>query len=93
MLIMGIDPGLRHTGWGIVDFTNNQFRHIANGTLNISEKGTLPPEYLPHQLKGEHKGQWECHIKPNWLMTWEQNDKKLTLLFLETGTHADIFGW
>mgnify|MGYP003294581278 CR=1 FL=1 len=42
MLIMGIDPGLRHTGWGIVDFTNNQFRHIANGTLNISEKGTLP---------------------------------------------------
>ncbi|MBP3616261.1 MAG: crossover junction endodeoxyribonuclease RuvC [Alphaproteobacteria bacterium] len=39
---MGIDPGLRHTGWGIVDFTNNQFRHIANGTLNISEKGTLP---------------------------------------------------
>ena len=42
MLIMGIDPGLRHTGWGIVDFTNNQFQHIANGTLNISEKGTLP---------------------------------------------------
>lgn len=59
----------------------------------LSEKGTLPPEYLPHQLKGDHKEQWECHIKPNWLMTWEQNDKKLTLLFLETGTHADIFGW
>ncbi len=37
MLIMGIDPGLRHTGWGMIDFTNNQFRHIANGTLNISE--------------------------------------------------------
>ena len=42
MLIMGIDPGLRNTGWGVVDFTNNQFRHIANGTLKISEKGTLP---------------------------------------------------
>ena len=50
-------------------------------------------EYRPHQLKGDHKGQWECHIQPNWLMTWEQNDKQLTLLFLETGTHADIFGW
>ena len=59
----------------------------------LSETGTLPQEYLPHQLKGDHKGQWECHIQPNWLMTWEQNDKQLTLLFLETGTHADIFGW
>ena len=55
--------------------------------------GTLPVQYRPHQLKGDHKGQWECHIQPNWLMTWEQNDKQLTLLFLETGTHADIFGW
>ncbi|MBR3522420.1 MAG: type II toxin-antitoxin system YafQ family toxin [Prevotella sp.] len=33
----------------------------------------------------------ECHIQPNWLMTWEQNDQQLTLLFLRTGTHADIF--
>ena len=57
----------------------------------LSEKGTLPPEYLPHQLKGEHKGQWECHIKPNWLMTWEQDNNHLTLLFLQTGTHSDLF--
>ena len=27
----------------------------------------------------------------NWLMVWEQNDEKLTLLFLETGTHSDLF--
>ncbi|MBR1546530.1 MAG: type II toxin-antitoxin system YafQ family toxin [Prevotella sp.] len=59
----------------------------------LQKTGTLPKEYLPHQLKGDHKGQWECHIQPNWLMTWEQNDKELTLLFLETGTHVDIFGW
>jgi len=26
-------------------------------------------------------------------MTWEQHDRELTLLFLETGTHADLFGW
>ena len=58
----------------------------------LAETGTLSDEYRPHPLKGNHKGQWECHIQPNWLMTWEQNDKRLTLLFLETGTHADIFG-
>ena len=35
MKIMGIDPGLRFTGWGLVEFKNNQFFHIANGTIKI----------------------------------------------------------
>ena len=59
----------------------------------LERDGKLPAEYRPHVLHGDREGQWECHIQPNWLMTWEQNDKQLTLLFLETGTHADIFGW
>ena len=28
---------------------------------------------------------------PDWLMLWEQNDEKLTLLFLNNGTHSDLF--
>lgn len=59
----------------------------------LKATGKLPAQYQPRPLKGDHKGQWECHIQPNWLMTWEQHDNELTLLFLETGTHADIFGW
>lgn len=59
----------------------------------LAATGALPAEYKPHRLKGDHKGQWECHIEPNWLMTWEQNDNEFTLLFLQTGTHSDIFGW
>ncbi|MCR5453984.1 MAG: type II toxin-antitoxin system YafQ family toxin [Bacteroidales bacterium] len=58
----------------------------------LEESGTLPQEYYPHRLKGDHKGQWKCHIQSDWLMTWEQDDKVLTLLFLETGTHSDLFG-
>ena len=27
-----------------------------------------------------------------WLMVWEQNDTALTLLFIDTGSHADLFG-
>ena len=42
MIIMGIDPGLRFNGWGVVDFSNNQFRHIANGTLKIIQDAPLP---------------------------------------------------
>ncbi len=40
MKIIGIDPGLRFTGWGVVEFNNNQFNHIANGTIKI--KTDLP---------------------------------------------------
>ena len=68
--------------------------HLIYDAINLlATTGTLPAEYKPHPLKGDHKGQWECHIEPNWLMTWEQNNNELTLLFLQTGTHSDIFGW
>lgn len=57
----------------------------------LQATGTLPPQYHPHKLTGNMRGQWECHIQPDWLMTWEQNDTQLTLLFLQTGTHSDLF--
>lgn len=33
----------------------------------LMENGVLPLKYKPHKLTGNHKGQWECHIKPDWL--------------------------
>ncbi|MBQ9636533.1 MAG: type II toxin-antitoxin system YafQ family toxin [Prevotella sp.] len=57
----------------------------------LAETGQLPAQYRPHRLKGNREGQWECHIEPDWLMVWEQSDTHLTLLFLQTGTHADLF--
>ena len=57
----------------------------------LAETGTLPVQYRPHKLTGNYVGCWECHIEPDWLLVWEQDDFKLTLLFLHTGTHSDIF--
>ena len=54
--------------------------------------GTLPATYQPHKLTGNFAGCWECHLKTDWLMIWEQNDTELTLLFTGTGTHSDLFG-
>ena len=31
MRVIGIDPGLRRTGWGIIEVDRNQLRHIGNG--------------------------------------------------------------
>lgn len=58
----------------------------------LSDTGSLPPEYRPHKLTGKYQGQWECHIQPDWLLVWQQNDEKLILLLIDTGTHSDIFG-
>ena len=58
----------------------------------LASTGSLPQEYRPHRLSGNRTGEWECHIKPDWLLVWEQDDDKLILLMLNTGTHSDIFG-
>ena len=57
----------------------------------LEATGSLPAKYRPHKLSGNMDGIWECHIEPDWLMTWEQSDTELTLLFLRTGTYSDLF--
>lgn len=34
MRLLGLDPGLRHTGWGIVEAEGNRLRHVADGALH-----------------------------------------------------------
>ena len=36
MLMLGIDPGLQCTGWGVVRQTGNRLEHIAHGSLRTS---------------------------------------------------------
>ena len=31
MRVLGIDPGLRRLGWGIIDAEGSRLRHVANG--------------------------------------------------------------
>ena len=57
----------------------------------LQEKGSLPSEYRPHKLHGKYKGCWECHINPDWLLIWEQDDYQLRLILIDTGTHSDLF--
>ena len=38
MRIIGIDPGLQHTGWGIIDLNGNRLTHVANGVISTSSK-------------------------------------------------------
>ena len=60
--ILGIDPGLRHTGWGVIEQTGARLAHIAHGVISVdpglamSERlggifeavGELARHYGPH---------------------------------------------
>ena len=48
----------------------------------LMANGSLPSKYRPHKLKGKYAGKWECHICPDWLLVWDQNDTELTLLLI-----------
>ena len=52
----------------------------------------LPAKNHAHQLKGQYVGIWECHIKPDWLLMWQEYRDKLVLLLLNTATHSDFIG-
>lgn len=39
MRILGVDPGSRLTGYGCVDFEGRSLKHVADGTLRLSNTG------------------------------------------------------
>ena len=41
MRIIGIDPGLRHTGWGIIDKDGSRVSFVAAGVINAQTEGAL----------------------------------------------------
>lgn len=42
MLILGLDPGLGTTGWGLIRAEGNRLSHVANGRLVTDTKAPLP---------------------------------------------------
>jgi crossover junction endodeoxyribonuclease RuvC len=45
MRLLGLDPGLRHTGWGVVDVDGNRLRFVADGVVH-SRAGVALAERL-----------------------------------------------
>ena len=57
----------------------------------LVENGTLPSEYKPHILHGNHEGEWEAHVESDWLLIWDQDEEVRLITLLRTGTHSDLF--
>ena len=49
----------------------------------------LDLRHRPHRLSGDWSPCWECHIEPDWLLIWDEDEESVTLV--RTGTHSDLF--
>jgi crossover junction endodeoxyribonuclease RuvC len=54
MRLLGLDPGLRHTGWGVVDVVGNRLSHVAAGVVHSRAGETLATRLVDlfRQLNG-----------------------------------------
>lgn len=66
--IIGVDPGLRRTGWGIIETTGNRLQFVASGTVKSDATCALAVRlcqlheglsqvlqaYMPHEAAVEH---------------------------------------
>lgn len=46
MRVLGIDPGLRRTGWGVIEAEGNRLIHIANGVIGTDSSEDLAPRLV-----------------------------------------------
>lgn len=51
MIILGLDPGLGTTGWGVIVADGNRLSHIANGQIKTDAKMALASRLLKLDLE------------------------------------------
>ncbi len=50
MRVVGLDPGLRRTGWGVIESEGNRLRHVAHGVIEAD-----PAQSLDRRLRELHE--------------------------------------
>jgi crossover junction endodeoxyribonuclease RuvC len=46
LIVLGLDPGLGCTGWGVIRADGNRLSHVANGQIRTDPKAQLPARLL-----------------------------------------------
>ena len=79
---------------------NRDMRRLARRHLDIDllqavldlllDEQPLPDARHDHALSGPYRGLRECHVAPDWLLTYFVDAGRL--IAVRTGTHSDLFG-
>lgn len=73
--------------------SEHQLATLQNVAATIAEKGVdgVPAKHRPHILSGKLADHWECHVLPDLLLIWLQNDTTRQITFVRAGSHSDLF--
>ncbi len=69
------------------------FELVRKMAALIASKGvkSVAQKHKPHILSGNFSNHWECHVLPDLLLIWLQNDKEKRITFVRSGSHSDLF--
>ena len=79
MRLLGLDPGLRSTGWGVIDATDNRLRWVADGTVRSNDRLTLA-----ERLAELHRGVLAV------IARWEPNEAAVEETFVNVNPASTL---
>ncbi len=102
MRILGIDPGLQKTGWGIIESEGNALRYVASGLIRTNTKESLSKRlaFLHHGLvavieewEPEEAAIEETFVNQNPMSALKLGQARGVLLAVPSlkGLHADEY--
>ncbi|WP_298931659.1 crossover junction endodeoxyribonuclease RuvC [uncultured Ramlibacter sp.] len=81
MRILGIDPGLQTTGFGVIDVDSQALRYVASGTITTTH---LPRGDLPARLKVLFDG--ICEVKARY----QPDTSAVEIVFVNVNPQATL---
>ncbi|HEY5392902.1 MAG TPA: type II toxin-antitoxin system YafQ family toxin [Hanamia sp.] len=71
----------------------NDFQLLQQLITKLADEGHngLDKKHRPHKLSGIYKGYWECHVKPDLILIWDEKLELKLLGLVRVGTHSDLF--
>lgn len=79
MRILGLDPSLASTGWGVIEVENNRMKYVADGFIK-----TNPQLSLPERLTTIHK------ILEEVIETYKPDEAAIEQVFLNDNPKSTI---
>lgn len=76
---------------GIKKLNNSDRLLLENILSKLANGEKLESKYKNHTLKGNLKGIWDCHIKPDLVLLYKKEEDILILTALAIGSHSEMF--
>lgn len=77
--VLGLDPSLSSTGWGVIEVENNRLRYIADGFIPTDAK-------LPIEQRLDFLYRSICNV----IETYKPDEAAIEIVFLNTNPHSTL---